>query len=52
MKDLLRRLKDENTLLLVQLGEKDEEITGYKKRKQMMPIWKISLKKPEGRKRS
>ena len=26
MKDLLRRLKDENTLLLVQLGEKDEEI--------------------------
>ena len=26
VKDLLRRLKDENTLLLVQLGEKDEEI--------------------------
>ena len=26
MKDLLRRLKDENTLLLVQLGAKDEEI--------------------------
>ena len=28
VKDLLRRLKDDNTLLLVQLGEKDEEITG------------------------
>lgn len=26
VKDLLRKLKDENTRLLVQLGEKDEEI--------------------------
>ena len=30
MKDLLRRLKDENTCLLVQLGEKDEEIDRMK----------------------
>ena len=30
MKDLLRRLKDENTLLLIQLGEKDEEIDSLK----------------------
>ena len=30
VKDLLRRLKDENTLLLVQPGEKDEEIDSLK----------------------
>ena len=30
LKDLLRRLKDENTRLLVQLGEKDEEIDRLK----------------------
>ena len=30
MKDLLRRLKDENTHLLIQLGEKDEEIDRLK----------------------
>ena len=30
MKDLLKRLKDENTHLLVQLGEKDEEIDKLK----------------------
>ena len=30
LKDLLRRLKDENTHLLVHLGEKDEEIDRLK----------------------
>lgn len=30
MKDLLKRLKDENNRLLVQLGEKDEEIDRMK----------------------